>query len=54
MGTGVGGGIVIDGKIFEGGYSGGAELGHIKNGSEGKNVLAEDMTALRLTHLQRH
>jgi len=34
LGTGVGGGVVIDGKIFEGGHSGGAELGHIKCGSE--------------------
>ncbi|MDE5700508.1 MAG: ROK family protein [Lachnospiraceae bacterium] len=34
LGTGVGGGIVIDGEIFEGGHSGGAELGHIKCGSE--------------------
>lgn len=29
LGTGVGGGIVIDGKIYEGQYSAGAELGHI-------------------------
>lgn len=36
LGTGVGGGVVIDGKIFEGGHPGGVELGHIKNGSEGK------------------
>lgn len=36
LGTGVGGGIVLDGKIFEGGNAGGAELGHIKNGSEGR------------------
>lgn len=36
LGTGVGGGIVIDGKIFEGGHSGGTELGHIKCGSEGR------------------
>ncbi len=28
LGTGVGSGIVIDGKIFEGGGPGGAELGH--------------------------
>ena len=28
LGTGVGGGVVIDGKIFEGGYPGGAEVGH--------------------------
>lgn len=28
LGTGIGGGVVIDGKIFEGGYAGGAELGH--------------------------
>lgn len=36
LGTGVGGGIVIDGKIFEGGHPGGAELGHILNGAEGR------------------
>lgn len=36
LGTGVGGGIVIDGKIFEGGHPGGVELGHMKNGSEGR------------------
>jgi glucokinase len=29
LGTGVGGGIVIDGKIYEGQHSAGAELGHI-------------------------
>lgn len=29
LGTGVGGGIVIDKKLYEGGYSRGAELGHI-------------------------
>lgn len=34
LGTGVGGGIVINGKIFEGGHPGGAELGHVKCGSE--------------------
>ncbi len=28
LGTGVGGGVVVDGKIFEGGHAGGAELGH--------------------------
>lgn len=28
LGTGVGGGIIIDGRIFEGGHAGGAELGH--------------------------
>lgn len=28
LGTGVGGGVVMDGKIFEGGHAGGAELGH--------------------------
>ncbi|MBD5631626.1 MAG: ROK family protein [Clostridia bacterium] len=28
LGTGVGGGIVLDGKLYEGGYSAGAELGH--------------------------
>lgn len=29
LGTGVGGGIIIDGKLFEGGWSRGAELGHV-------------------------
>jgi len=29
LGTGVGGGIVIDGKIYEGMYSAGAEIGHL-------------------------
>lgn len=29
LGTGVGGGIIIDGKIFSGFYPGGAEIGHI-------------------------
>jgi len=29
LGTGVGGGIIIDGKIFEGAYSAAGELGHI-------------------------
>lgn len=28
LGTGVGGGVVIDGKIFEGAHAGGTELGH--------------------------
>lgn len=36
LGTGVGGGIVIGGKIYGGGHPGGAELGHIHNGSEGR------------------
>lgn len=29
LGTGVGGGIIIDKKLFEGGFSRGAELGHV-------------------------
>ncbi len=28
LGTGVGGGIILDGKLYEGGYSAGAEIGH--------------------------
>ena len=36
LGTGVGGGIIIDGKLFEGNQSKGAEIGHsvIKSGGE--------------------
>ncbi|MEG1942399.1 MAG: ROK family protein, partial [Angelakisella sp.] len=29
LGTGVGGGVILDGKVFEGGFAGGAELGHV-------------------------
>ena len=29
LGTGVGGGIIINGRVFEGGHAGGAELGHV-------------------------
>ena len=36
LGTGVGGGIVIDGKVFEGGHPGGVELGHIRIASRGR------------------
>lgn len=28
LGTGVGGGIILNGKVFDGYYAGGAELGH--------------------------
>lgn len=28
LGTGVGGGVIVDGKVFEGAHAGGAELGH--------------------------
>lgn len=37
LGTGVGGGIIIDNKIYEGGFSKGAELGHtviVKDGAK--------------------
>lgn len=36
LGTGVGGGIVIDGEIFEGGHPGGVEIGHIRIASQGR------------------
>lgn len=36
LGTGVGSGIVIDGKIFEGGHFGGAEFGHTVIVSDGE------------------
>lgn len=28
LGTGVGGGVILEGRVFEGGFAGGAELGH--------------------------
>lgn len=36
LGTGVGGGIIIDGKLFEGGKSAGAEIGHMVINRGGK------------------
>ncbi len=36
LGTGVGGGVVINGQIFEGGHPGGVELGHIRIASNGR------------------
>lgn len=36
LGTGVGGGIVIDGKLFEGGKSAGTEIGHMVTVENGK------------------
>ncbi len=36
LGTGVGGGIVLDGKLFEGKNSAGAEIGHITVRAKGK------------------
>lgn len=36
LGTGVGGGFVIFGKLFPGGLAGGAELGHVTLVAEGK------------------
>ncbi|MCL2751501.1 MAG: ROK family protein [Firmicutes bacterium] len=37
LGTGVGGGVIIDGKLYEGNKSAGAELGHIKIASKGRS-----------------
>lgn len=36
LGTGVGGGVILNGRIFEGGHPGGTELGHIRIGSQGR------------------
>jgi glucokinase len=36
LGTGVGGGVVIDGRLLSGGSGNAAELGHLKVGSEGR------------------
>lgn len=46
LGTGVGGGVVIEGKIFEGGHAGGVELGHIKIGAEGRRCTCNRMDCL--------
>lgn len=37
LGTGVGGGVVIDGRLLSGGSGLAAELGHLKVGSEGRD-----------------
>ena len=36
LGTGVGGGVVLDGALYTGGHPGGVEPGHIRAGSEGR------------------
>ena len=36
LGTGVGGGIVLNGKLFSGGMAGGGELGHVTLVAEGR------------------
>lgn len=36
LGTGVGGGIVVDGELFRGGYGVGAEIGHIQMVEDGR------------------
>ena len=36
LGTGIGGGIVINGKLFSGGMSGGGELGHVTLVADGR------------------
>ncbi len=46
LGTGVGGGIILDGKIFEGAHAGGVELGHIKSGSLGRRCTCGRMDCL--------
>lgn len=35
LGTGIGGGVIINGKLFDGGFGLGAELGHIRVSLEG-------------------
>ena len=35
IGTGIGGGVIVNGKLLEGNYSAGAELGHTRIGGEG-------------------
>jgi glucokinase len=37
LGTGVGGGVVIDGRLLSGGFGLAAELGHVKVGAEGRS-----------------
>ncbi len=35
LGTGIGGGVVINGKVFDGGFGVGAELGHVRLAPDG-------------------
>ncbi len=46
LGTGVGGGVVINGAIFEGGHPGGVELGHIRIAAEGRRCTCGRMDCL--------
>ena len=56
MGTGIGGGLLIDGKIFKGGNGNGVEIGHIISGN-GKtieqNVGKKAITAMILNQIQK-
>ncbi|HEY8444317.1 MAG TPA: ROK family glucokinase [Clostridia bacterium] len=35
IGTGIGGGVIIDGQLFEGNFSAGTEIGHVRLGTQG-------------------
>lgn len=54
LGTGVGGGVIIDGKIFEGGHAGGAELGHTSLIMGVNHAHADGKAVWRLMFLQQH
>ncbi|MFR0950366.1 MAG: ROK family protein [Ruminococcus callidus] len=53
LGTGVGAGIVIDGKIYNGSNFGGAEVGHTVISVDGPSVPAAERAALRLLFRNR-
>ena len=52
IGTGIGGGMVFDGKLIEGYKSAGAELGHITIREVEFRVPVEERDAMKNTHLQ--
>ena len=53
LGTGIGGGLVIDGKLVSGFTGAAGEVGHLKIEKNGKLWVVDNMAVGKLMHLQR-